>query len=299
MAHSDHSHTPVQTPVTGIIGASGKTGARINQALRAAGIMTRPLSRQADIPFDWADRSGWPQALAGLDSLYITYAPDLAVPAAEDDIRHLTELARTSGIRHLVLLSGRGEEGAQRAEAQVRNSGLNWNIVRASWFMQNFSESFMLDGVLARQVVLPEVSVTEPFIDVDDIAAVAVAVLTRPELSQQVLEVTGPELLSFAQCVETISDAVGEPVAYIPVPLEAYLAGMAEQGAPEDMLWLMNELFSEVLDGRNEQTTNTVADILGRPATSFREYAEKTARRGVWSTKKSTNENESEKGDVA
>ena len=186
MAHSDHSHTPVQTPVTGIIGASGKTGARINQALRAAGIMTRPLSRQADIPFDWADRSGWPQALAGLDSLYITYAPDLAVPAAEDDIRHLTELARTSGIRHLVLLSGRGEEGAQRAEAQVRNSGLNWNIVRASWFMQNFSESFMLDGVLARQVVLPEVSVTEPFIDVDDIAAVAVAVLPRPELSQQV-----------------------------------------------------------------------------------------------------------------
>ena len=88
-------------------------------------------------------------------------------------------------------------------------------------------------------------------------------------------------------------------MAYIPVPLEAYLAGMAEQGAPEDMLWLMNELFSEVLDGRNEQTTNTVADILGRPATSFREYAEKTARRGVWSTKKSTNENESEKGDVA
>ncbi len=278
MSHLTHS----KDLITGIIGATGKTGARVNASLNAMGMSTRPMSRHSDTVFDWGDRSGWAQALSGLHALYITYSPDLAVPAAEDDIAYLIQVARDANIQHLVLLSGRGEEGAQLAEQQIQNSGIEWNVVRASWFMQNFSESFMLDGVMQRQVVLPQVAVKEPFIDVDDIAAVAIAALTRPELRNRVFEITGPELLSFADCVNGISAAINEPVAYIPVPLEAYLGGMAEQGAPEDMLWLMNELFTEVLDGRNENTTSTIEEILGRPATTFAEYAEKVARSGAW-----------------
>lgn len=274
--------TDSQNVITGIIGATGKTGARVNDSLNAMGLATRPMSRHSDTVFDWGDRSGWTQALSGLHALYITYSPDLAVPAAKDDIAHLIEVAQSVDVKHLVLLSGRGEEGAQLAEKQLQNSGLEWNVVRASWFMQNFSESFMLDGVLQREVVLPNVSVKEPFIDVDDIVEIAVAALTRPELRNRVFDITGPELLSFADCVNAISDAINESVEYIPVSLDAYLGGMAEHGAPEDMLWLMNELFTEVLDGRNENTTNTIEDILGRSARSFAAYAKRVAHTGVW-----------------
>lgn len=83
-------------------------------------------------------------------------------------------------MKHIVLLSGRGEEGAQRAEQVLKDSGISWNIVRCSWFSQNFSESFMLDGVMAGELVLPAADTLEPFVDADDIADVAVATLTDP-----------------------------------------------------------------------------------------------------------------------
>lgn len=232
--------------------------------------------------FDWADRSSWQAALEGTYCAYVTYFPDLAVPQAESDMKAFVELAKTVKLKHLVLLSGRGEEGAQRAEDVVKNSGLNWNIVRASWFMQNFSESFMLDGLKAGELVLPEPKAKEPFIDVDDIADIAVAALTRADLHNQLLEVTGPELLSFADCVKAIGKVSQREIGFQTAPVEVYLAAAREQGMSEDMAWLINELFVRVLDGRNESTTQTVEQVLGRPARSFTRYIESTVKSGVW-----------------
>ncbi len=70
--------------------------------------------------------------------MYITFQPDLAVPGADDTIRSFTELAVASGVRRLVLLSGRGEEEAERCGQIVQDSGVEWTILRASWFAQNF-----------------------------------------------------------------------------------------------------------------------------------------------------------------
>jgi uncharacterized protein YbjT (DUF2867 family) len=265
-----------------VVGATGKTGIRVADRLKVQGYTVRELSRQSSIPFDWADRSTWAAALAGVQSAYVTYYPDLAIPQAEDDIRAFTEIAKAAGLNHLVLLSGRGEDGAQRAEQVVMQSGLNWNIVRASWFMQNFSESFMLDGLRAGELVLPQPKADEPFIDVDDIADVAVAALTREDLQNQLLEITGPETLSFSQCVDTIAEASGRSIGFQTAPVEAYLAAAKAEGLPDDIAWLMNELFANVLDGRNAWTTQTVEKVLGRPARSFQHYVQATAGTGVW-----------------
>ena len=138
-----------------VVGATGKTGVRVLAQLADRGYKTRGLSRNSEITFDWSDRSTWEAALTGVNSVYVTYYPDLAVPQAEDDMHAFVAVAKKVGVNHLVLLSGRGEKGAQRAEDVVKASGIEWNIVRASWFMQNFSESFMLDGLKAGQLVLP------------------------------------------------------------------------------------------------------------------------------------------------
>ena len=145
----------MKTKAIGIIGASGKTGARVMKKLSEQGLSPRPLSRSSSIQFDWDDKSGWPNALDGLDQLYVSYFPDLAVPRATSDICQLVELAKEQNIKKIVLLSGRGEDGAQRAEQILQNSNIEWNIIRASWFMQNFSESFMLEGIQAGELVLP------------------------------------------------------------------------------------------------------------------------------------------------
>ena len=266
-----------------VIGKSAKTGLRVDQRLRQLGFATRPVSRATTPAFDLEAPATWRAALSGVRSAYVTFYPDLAVPFAEQRITDFIALAREAGVRHLVLLSGRGEAGAERAEAVLENSGLDWNVVRASWFMQNFSEGFMIEGILNGTLQLPAAGIAEPFIDVDDIADVAAAALTRPELRNRLFEVTGPRAMTFADCVAEISAAVGYPVRFEQVAIDDFLAELRLQGQPEDLLWLMKELFTVVFDGRNSRPATGVAEALGRPATDFSEYLRKVMATGAWS----------------
>jgi len=270
-----------QAPIL-IIGKNGKTGARVDQRLQAMGYTTRPVSRSTNPSFDWENPATWRSAIEGTHAAYVTYQPDLAVPNAEATIRAFVQVAAKAGLKHIVLLSGRGEEGAQRAEEVLKASGISWNIVRASWFAQNFSESFMLDGILAGELVLPAGDTVEPFVDVDDIADVAVAALTQPELRNKLFEVTGPRALTFAQCIKEISTALDRPIKYTSVPVDQYIDVLRQQGTPEDLLWLLHELFTVVFDGRNSNVMSGVAEALGRPATDFNSYVQKTIQTGVW-----------------
>jgi uncharacterized protein YbjT (DUF2867 family) len=265
-----------------IVGKNAKTGLRVEQRLQALGYNTRGVSRSTSPAFDWEDPATWRTALEGTESAYVTFYPDLAIPTAEQTIRDFVALAKEVGLRHLVLLSGRGEQGAERAEAVLANSGLEWNVVRASWFMQNFSEGFMIEGILNGELMLPAGDIAEPFIDIDDIAEVAVAALTRPELRNRLFEVSGPRALTFAQCVAEISEAVGYPVKFTRITIDEFIQAVREEGQPEEMLWLMRELFTVVFDGRNSKPTSGVEEALGRPATDFSEYLRKVMATGAW-----------------
>ena len=123
--------TNLQTTL--VLGGTGKTGQRVAQRLKALGVDTRIGSRSATPAFDWDDQDTWNAALAGVTRVYITYAPDLAIPGATDAIRAFVEKAVESGVERLVLLSGRGEEEAQASERIVQASGVDWTIVRSSW----------------------------------------------------------------------------------------------------------------------------------------------------------------------
>lgn len=270
-----------------IIGHNGKTGLRVQQRLQQQGYATRGVSRSTIPKFDWEQPDSWQHTLEGASAAYVTYYPDLAVPRAQNAIRKLTRVAKAAGVEHLVILSGRGEVGAQKAEQVLINSGLDWNVVRCSWFAQNFSESFMLEGILAGNLALPADTVLEPFVDADDIADVAVAALTRPDLRNQLFELSGPRALSFAECVQMISDARGRSIQYTTVGLAEFLQELKVRGIPEEFRWLMKELFGNVLDGRNTPTTQGIQQVLGRSATSFEEYIEKTLASGVWNPESS------------
>ena len=246
------------------------------------------MSRSTVPAFDWIDSSTWPAALDGVTGAYLTYHPDLSVPEAEGHIRTFCDLALEAGVEHVVLLSGRGEEGAARAEQVLRNSGLAWNIVQASWFAQNFSENFMLDGILAGELVVPAGTTREPFIDIDDIADVAVATLMEPGLRNRLFELTGPRAMTFAECVHEIAAVAGYDVRLTEVPLDAYVQALRDEGLPEYLVELLRELFTDLFDGRNAHTAQGVREALGRPATDFTEYARKTAAAGAWVRKDSS-----------
>ncbi|MEL6432005.1 MAG: NAD(P)H-binding protein [Planctomycetota bacterium] len=265
-----------------VIAATGKTGRRVADRLEAAGRPVRRGSRSAETPFDWDDPTTWAPALAGVGAAYIVYSPDLAVPSAPGAIEAFVALARAQGLERLVLLSGRGEEEAQRCERIVQESGLEWTVVRASWFAQNFDEGAFLPMVQAGQVALPADAVREPFIDIDDIADVATAALLEDRHVGQVYEVTGPRLITFGDAVRELSEAAGRTIEFVTIPREAFLAGLGDAGLDVPHVELLDYLFTTVLDGRNERTTDGVERALGRPARDFEDYARAAAARGAF-----------------
>jgi uncharacterized protein YbjT (DUF2867 family) len=264
-----------------VLGSTGKTGKRVADRLESRGLHVRHGSRSADIPFDWEDPQTWSPALAGVDKVYITYYPDLAVPGSVDAVRGLTEVAEQAGVSRLVLLSGRNEVEAERAEDVVKACGLEWTIVRCAFFAQNFSEGAWLDEVLAGSVSLPVREVQEPFVDADDIADVVVAALTEDRHVGQLYELTGPRLLSFGDAVSEVGKAAGREISFVSVPIDDYVAMLAEYGMPQDFIWLLNHLFTEVL-GSKAQLADGVQRALGRKPKDFAEYARETAATGVW-----------------
>jgi uncharacterized protein YbjT (DUF2867 family) len=215
-------------------------------------------------------------------SVYVTYYPDLAFPGAAAAIRSFAELAVRSGVRRLVLLSGRGEEEAAVSERAVRESGAEWTILRASWFDQNFSEHFLLEPVLGGEVALPAGSVAEPFVDADDIADVAVAALTDDRHVGRLYELTGPRLLTFGEATARIAEAIGREVRYVPVSPEQYESALVDHDVPADYAKSLTELFTRVLDGRNAHLGDGVQRALGREPRDFADYVRNTAATGVW-----------------
>lgn len=266
-----------------VLGGTGKTGRRVTALLEARGAPVRIGSRSASPAFHWNDESGWDACLEGVGAVYITYAPDLAVPGASDAIAAFVQRVRRSGVRRLVLLSGRGEPEALACEKIVQQSGLEWTVVRASWFNQNFSEGTFLDMVHAGAITLPAGETPEPFVDVDDIAEVAAAALTDSGHHGQVYEVTGPRLMTFAEVASELSQATGREIRYQDVPHEAFMAEVTRSGAPEEVAWMLDYLLSTVLDGRNAHLTDGVRQALGRAPRDFADYARNTAATGIWS----------------
>jgi uncharacterized protein YbjT (DUF2867 family) len=264
-----------------VLGGTGKTGRRVVQRLTARGLPVRIGSRSAQPRFDWEDRSTWAPALEGVGSAYVSYYPDLAMPSAAESAGAFAELAVRSGVRRLVLLSGRGEPEAEDAEQAVRASGAELTILRSAFFAQNFSEHFMLEHVLSGEVALPAGDVPEPFVDTNDIADVAVAALTEDGHVGRLYELTGPRSLTFAEAIDEIARASGRPIRFRPISIDEFVAA-AYKDVPLEFIELLTYLFGEVLDGRNAKPADGVRRALGREARDFAQYARATAASGIW-----------------
>lgn len=276
--------THTQTNPTLVLGATGKAGRRIMQRLETRGITVRAGSRASAPPFDWEDETTWAPVLHGTGAAYISFYPDLAVPGVPEKISAFVARALACGTRRLVLLSGRGEAEAQRAEQVLQDSGADWTILRCSWFMQNFSESIFLDPLRAGELALPVAEVPEPFVDTDDIADVAMAALPDPRHIGQLYELTGPRLLTFADAVAEIARASGLPLHYETIPMDSFVAESLRQGLPADVISFLGYLFTEVLDGRNARLADGVERALGRPPRDFADFLRDAAAKGLWAS---------------
>ena len=214
---------------------------------------------------------------------YLCYSPDLAFPGVPELMGRFAGAAADAGVQRLVLLSGRGEDGARAAEDAVRAFGLEWTVLRCSWFAQNFSEHFLLGPVCRGRLLLPgDGAVAKPFLDLDDFADVASDALTGESHVGQVLELTGPRLLTLREVAGELSDAMGRPVEFMTCSAQDFAADVAQDGIPAEEAVPLAGLFTEILDGRNASLTNDLAQALDRKPTDFSADAARAAATGVW-----------------
>jgi uncharacterized protein YbjT (DUF2867 family) len=286
--HSHYSWETVMANGSGtsgltlVTGSSGKTGRRIVERLRAAGNEVRLGSRSATSPFDWNDRTTWPAVLEGISAAYVAYQPDLCVPGALDTVTAFFDSATQAGVRKIVLLSGRGEPETEEAEKALQATSLDWTIIRASWFFQNFSENYFLDDIRSGRMTLPESLAAEPFVDAEDIAEIAALALTGSRHSRQLYEVSGPAAITFADALAVIGRAVGREIQFQAVPMDVYRQALLDAQLPQEVVDLIVYLFTTVLDGRNTPLTDGVQRALGRGPKSFADYVERTVATGIW-----------------
>ncbi|NUO51287.1 MAG: NmrA family transcriptional regulator [Polyangiaceae bacterium] len=260
------------TKTTLILGGTGKTGGRVAKRLRERGVPVRIGSRSGAPPFDWSRPETWDAALDSVDSVYLAYYPDLADPEAEAHVGAFAARASALGVKRIVLLSGRGEPQVLPSEEAVRSSGVELTILRAAWFSQNFSEGLLADAINAGELAFPAGDVAEPFIDVEDIADVAVIALTERGHEGKIYELTGPRLVTFAEAVAEIGRASDRVVRYVPVTQDAYAQALSSH-VPQEVATFLAQLFGFLLDGHNAHVTDGIERVLGRRPRDFREYA--------------------------
>ena len=272
-----------------ILGGRGKTGGPVADRLEEYGVAVRLASRSSELPFDWYDEGTWSPAAAGIDTAYLAPPVD---PPGLDRAGQFVERAAAEGLRRIVLLSGRGVGGPDRAfevyqgqldlENVVKDSGVDWTIVRPAWFMQNFSaEPLFQAQVAAGELRLSTGDGGEPWIDTEDVADVMVAALLNEKHTGQTYSLSGPRLLTLAEVAAEIAAATGRPIGYVPLSPEEHVAELVELGVPQVDAESLRDLFTVIRHHLSESLSDGVRQVLGREPRDFTDWARSAARAGA------------------
>ncbi|NGO07626.1 NAD(P)H-binding protein [Streptomyces sp. HC44] len=269
-----------------VLGATGKTGRRVAARLRLRGTHVRAASRSSPTRFDWSDPDGWDAVLRGITAAYVVPPP---VPGP---VHEFVARAEAAGVQRLVLLSGHGADtwgdstfglDMRSAEDAVRGSALEWTVLRPSNFNQNFDEDLFHAPLVAGELALPAGAVPEPFVDLEDVADTAAAVLAEPgRHAGRIYELTGPRALTFAEAVEQISRASGLTITYKQVSPAEYTEALVEEGWAEADAHHVTEMFVLMERGVVAETADGVATVLGRAPRTFEDYVVRAAAAGAW-----------------
>lgn len=273
-----------------ITGATGTVGKELVQQLSAAGVKARALVRHPEqaaairlpgidlVKGDMAEPASLDAALRGVERAFLLSAPE---PRQVELQANFIHAAKRAGVQHIVKLSAIGAAadapyrfGCWHAETekQLEQSGLAWTHLRPSFFMTNtlmFAPTIARDGAF----YTPTGDGQMGFIDVRDIAAVAVKTLIESGHESKTYTLTGPEALSHAQIAEKISTAIGTPVRFVNIAPDDFKKGALASGLPAWFADALNELYAMVRAGHMATVTGTVTQIAGRPPRTFDRFA--------------------------
>lgn len=278
-----------------VTGGTGTAGGEVISQLASTGTPFRAMVRSPEkaaslalkltgvqiVPGDLAKPETLPGALRDIDQVFLLCAP---VPNQFELERNMVVAAKAAGVRHIVKQSAMTADPNSRArfprihgqvEQLIRESGLEWTFLRPTFFMQNLLG--LADMVKAGTIYQPAGDSKAGFVDVEDIAAVAVEALTEPGHAGYAYEITGPELLSYHDIARILSETIGKPVGYQDIPPAAARQAMRAVGLPEWNVDGILELMDQMRAGEYERLSDAVSEVGKKDPNRFKDFVRQYA----------------------
>lgn len=261
-----------------ITGGTGTTGSRVARQLRRENhdvrIASRSPARANEVRFDWADATTHAPAMEGADVMYLV-APS-GVWDVLEGMRAGIETALAKGIRRFVLLSASslaaGDPLMGKVHGYLRAHAPEWVVLRPSWFMQNFLGQHAATIREADTIFSATEDGRVPFIDAEDIAAVAARALGDPQLASGELILSGPAALSYADVASKLSDALGRPIKHCRLNSNELAARFAASGLDQDYAALLSKMDRAIAEDAEDRITDTVQQLTGRSPTTLEDF---------------------------
>jgi NAD(P)H dehydrogenase (quinone) len=275
-----------QNPMILVFGATGTIGRPLVRMLAARGAPFRALVRTRDqgerlgcayAVGDLDDPAGLAAALEGVDRVFLNGPPG---PAMARQQAGAIDAAKRAGAAHIVKLSTRGASPESsvalarahaEVEAHLRGSGLGWSTLRPASFMQNFfrhADDIKREGKFFGAYGEGRVA----FLDAEDIAAAAAALLVGDARPGSSFVLTGGEALTHAEVARLFSARLGRPVAYVDRPVEQAVADLIGRGVPAEFARGLGAMMASMAAGAAAQTTDAVFELTGQPPRTFDQF---------------------------
>ena len=271
-----------------ITGASGSVGkAVLQEAIQKASkvlAMYRSKEEAAKAPAgceavlaDYADRQSLLKALNGVNSVYVVCSP---IPQLVELESNMLDACREAGVKHVVLNSamGAGDYGKsfpswhRRVEDKLKGMGMTYTILRPNGFLQNIvvynAPSIRVQGAFYAAMGEAKVS----YLDVGDIAVVAVRALQAGVHTGKIYELNGPEAISNTELAKRISKVTGRAVNYVDIPEAAQREAMLGLGMPEWQVAALLELQQYYKQGGGAKTDGLLKALIEREPVALEQY---------------------------
>lgn len=266
-----------------VTGSTGNVGTELLKLLVTAGhpvfAGVRKPSRDrrphGEVEFDFERPETFALALEGVEKLFLVRPP--ALSDADRYFRPVIEAAKSASVRHIVFLSLLGAEKNRvvphrHIEDLIRASGLPHTFLRPGFFMQNLSTTHRAEIRDRGEIFVPAGRGKTSFIDVRDIAAVAVRTLTEPGHEGKAYPLTGSEALSYAEVAALFTEILGRPVRYADPSFVRFILAKRREGLPLPYILVMTGIYGTCKLGLAGTLTPDTERLLGRAPITMRQF---------------------------
>ncbi len=264
-----------------VIGASGTVGSELVKLLKSKGqnvlqATSKTGVNPGQVHLNLLDRKNIDVAFENVDRVFLLSPPGYT---NQDQILNpLIDMAKKKGVKKVVLMTAMGANAVEsaplrQAEIHLEKSGLNYNIIRPNWFMQNFN-TYWIKGINKdSKIYLPVAKAKGSFIDARDIAATAAELLLTEKFNNQDFDLTSEEAIDHDQAASLLSQATGRKISFQDITPEAMHASLLNAGLPKDYTDFMIMILGYFKEGYSQKTTDAVERITGKKPRTFNQYA--------------------------